>query len=116
MKVIIIVPPSTSYFPQNEFVKQKSDRQSYRQNGERSPFLSSAMRFPGKHIQERNAHISPVTYHLSNQSLAEESVRKAAHKQTLKGGFGTNCERKVKLLKSKVIIIIFNNDNYLKLN
>jgi len=97
------VPPSTSYFPQNEFVKQKSDRQSYRQKGERSPFLSSAMRFPGKHIQERNAHISPVTYHLSNQSLAEESVRKAAHKQTLKGGFGTNCERKVKLLKSKSV-------------
>ena len=63
------------------------------------------MRFPGKHIQHRNAHISPVTYHLSNQSLAEESLRKAIQKKTLKGGFGTNCERKVKLLKSKVCVL-----------
>ena len=64
-----------------------------------SPFLTSAARFVGNHLLERNAHLGPNTYEMGNLSLADQSQREAEYKQTLKGAFGTNCARKLKLIR-----------------
>jgi len=68
-----------------------------------SPFMTSAARFAGTHLLDRNAHLGPNTYEMGNLSLADQSQREAEYKQTLKGAFGTNCARKLKLISSNSV-------------
>merc|ERR1719153_1169446 len=70
--------------------------------GETSPFMTSAARF-SDHLRKRNSHLGPDTYEIGNLSIANQSKTEAYHKQSLKGAFGTNCARKLKLISSNSV-------------
>lgn len=76
-----------------------------------SPFLTSASRFPD-HLIKRKSHLGPTTYNTENQSLAQNSMREACNRKTLKGAFGTNCSRKLKLINSYVALNMPGPESY----
>jgi len=90
-------PTPGKYEQKSEFAQQQTRSKTD------SPFMTSAARFAGTHLLDRNAHLGPNTYEMQHLALANQSQREAEYKQTLKGAFGTNCARKLKLIRSNSV-------------
>lgn len=85
-------PTATAYFPR---------RQSYSQlHNTRTKSREASSREEGRNCEgERKKSIfCQGNYDIGGQSLADQSMREAIIKKTLKGAFGTNCPRELKLL------------------
>lgn len=90
-------PTATAYFPRRHSYSQ-SNNQRTKSRDQSSRDNQQGPSSPESREERRKSIFCQGNYDIGAQSLADQSMREAIIKKTLKGAFGTNCPRELKLL------------------